>query len=89
MLPTCLTDLSLTALRVLHLHLETIISYYSPQLTNSLFFPDPNSQDLRSQRLGYYYGVTSMGLIPISLDAISITFSDSPFVKGSTMFLSV
>ena len=89
MLPTCLTDLSLTALRVLHLHLETIISYYSPQLTNSLFFPDPNSRDLRSQRLGYYYGVTSMGLIPISLDAISITFSDSPFVKGSARFLSV
>jgi hypothetical protein len=27
-----------------------------------------------------------MGLIPISLDAISITFRDSPFVKGSPRF---
>ena len=85
MLPTCLTTLSLTALRVLHLHLETVTNY-SPQLTNNVFFPGPNSRDLRSQRLGYYYGVTSLGLIPISLDAISITFCDSPFVKGSARF---
>jgi hypothetical protein len=30
-----------------------------------------------------------MGLIHISLDAISITFRDSLFVKGSARFLSV
>ena len=83
MLPTCLTTLS-----VLHLHLETV-TYYSSQLTNSLFFPCPNSRDLPSQRWVYYYGVTYMGLIPISLDAIFITFHDTPFVKGSASFLSV
>src|SRR4051812_33351710 len=30
-----------------------------------------------------------MGLNPISLDALSITFRDSPFVKGSARFFSV
>src|SRR3954447_5369450 len=30
-----------------------------------------------------------MGLNPISLDALSITLRDSPFVKGSARFLSV
>ena len=32
---------------------------------------------------------THVGLIPISLDALSITTRDSPFVKGSARFLAV
>jgi hypothetical protein len=41
------------------------------------------------KKVGLLLLQTHMGLIPISLDAISITFCDSPFVKGSTRFLSV
>ena len=32
---------------------------------------------------------THVGLMPISLDALSITTRDSPFVKGSARFLAV
>jgi hypothetical protein len=32
---------------------------------------------------------TYKGLIPISLDVISITLRGSPFIKGSARFLSV
>jgi hypothetical protein len=53
-----------------------------------LFFPGPNSRDLRSHRLGSTMA-TYTGLIPISLDAISITLRGSPLVKESARFLSV
>src|SRR3954467_3753942 len=80
MSPTCLTEFESYA-RGLN---KTLLSY-----TTSLFFPGSNSRDLRSHRLGYHYGVTLMGLNPIFFDALSITFRDSPFVKGSARFLSV
>jgi hypothetical protein len=44
---------------------------------------------ISSNQLGidYHSGLTHISLIPISLDALSITFRDSPFAKLSTTFL--
>jgi hypothetical protein len=49
------SQLTLQRLRVLYLYLERVKSY-SPRFTNGLFFPWPNSWDLRSHRLGFHHG---------------------------------
>jgi hypothetical protein len=69
-------------LRVLHLF-SSGLSKDTLILSTSLFFPCPTSQDLRSYRLGYHYGIAYVGLKPTSLDAASITLRDDPLVNGS------
>jgi hypothetical protein len=69
-------------LRVLHLF-SSGLSKDTLVLSTSLFFSGPISQDLRSHRLGYHYGIAYVGLKLISLEAASITLRDSPLVNSS------
>jgi hypothetical protein len=62
-------------MRVLHLF-SSGLSKDILVLYTSLFFLDPTSQDLRSHRLDYHYGIACVGLKLIYLDAASIILQD-------------
>ena len=80
---TCHTDYESVASSMERVSQITLL-----QLTSSLF-----SQVLIhgiSDHIGWVTTMaTHVGLIPISLDAFSITFRDRPFVNGSARFLAV
>jgi hypothetical protein len=61
----------------------------TPLLFILFVFPNSYSQDLRSQRAGFYCITNQVGCNPISFDASSITARANPLVKWSARFLVV